>query len=97
MPSKLNMPVGNCQITLTFKSVKHNYGHTDAKQVKHASAAIVKLLLLTNPLNTKRSRKMLVNSIESTSGQSYKASTIIIFDSTVVPDLKIPHIMTIDS
>ena len=27
-------------------------------------------------------------------GQSYKASTIVIYDSRVVPDWKIPHIMT---
>ena len=31
------------------------------------------------------------------SGQSYKASTIVIYDSRVLPDLKIPHIMTLDS
>ena len=31
------------------------------------------------------------------SGQSYKASTIVIYDSRVVPDLKIPHITTLDS
>ena len=30
----------------------------------------------------------------SISGQSYKASTIVYYDSRVVPDLKIPHIMT---
>ena len=30
------------------------------------------------------------------SGQSYKSSTIVIYDSRVVPDLKIPHIMTLD-
>ena len=30
-------------------------------------------------------------------GQSYKASTIVIYDSRVVPDLKIPHITTLDS
>ena len=30
-------------------------------------------------------------------GQSYKASTIVIYDSTVVYDLKIPHITTLDS
>ena len=29
-------------------------------------------------------------------GQSYKASAIVIYDSIVVPDLKIPHIMTLD-
>ena len=28
-------------------------------------------------------------------GQSYKASTIVIYDSRVVPDLKIPHITTL--
>ena len=32
-----------------------------------------------------------------TSGQSYKASKIVIYDSRVVPDLKIPHIMTLES
>ena len=31
------------------------------------------------------------------SGKSYKASTIVIYDSKVVPDLKIPHIMSLDS
>ena len=30
-------------------------------------------------------------------GQSYKASTIIMYDSSVVPDFKIPHITTLDS
>ena len=29
-------------------------------------------------------------------GQSYKASKIVIYDSRVVPDLKIPHIMTLE-
>ena len=32
-----------------------------------------------------------------TSGQSYKAPTIIIYDSRVVPDLKLPHITTLES
>ena len=31
------------------------------------------------------------------SGQSYKASTIVIYDSRVLPDLKIPHITTLES
>ena len=35
--------------------------------------------------------------IGKSSGQSYKASTIIIYDSRVVPDLKIPHVTTIES
>ena len=30
-------------------------------------------------------------------GQSYKASTIVIYDSRVVPDWKIPHITTLES
>ena len=34
---------------------------------------------------------------EVTSGQSYKASTIVIYDSLVVHDLKMPHITTLDS
>ena len=32
-----------------------------------------------------------------TCGQSYKASTIVIYNSRVVPDLKIPHITTLES
>ena len=32
-----------------------------------------------------------------TSGQSYIASTIVIYDSRVVPDWKIPHITTLES
>ena len=32
-----------------------------------------------------------------TSGQSYKHFTLINYDSRVVPDLKIPHITTLDS
>ena len=31
------------------------------------------------------------------SGQSYKVSKIVIYDSRVVPDLKIPHITTVES
>ena len=30
-------------------------------------------------------------------GQSYKAPTIVIYDSRVVPDLKLPHITTLES
>ena len=33
----------------------------------------------------------------ASSGQSYKASTIVNYNSRVVPDLKIPHIMTLES
>ena len=33
----------------------------------------------------------------SNCGQSYKASTIVNYDSRVVPDLKLPHITTLDS
>ena len=32
----------------------------------------------------------------STSGQSYKASTIVIYDSRVVPDFKLPHSTTLE-
>ena len=31
------------------------------------------------------------------SGQSYKAPTVVIYDSRVVPDLKLPHITTLES
>ena len=30
-------------------------------------------------------------------GQSYKTSTIVIYDSRVVPDLKLPNISTLES
>ena len=30
-------------------------------------------------------------------GQSYKAPMIVIYDSRVVPDLKLPHITTLES
>ena len=30
-------------------------------------------------------------------GQYYKTSTIVIYDSRVVPDLKLPHITTLES
>ena len=33
----------------------------------------------------------------NTSGQSYKGSTIVNYDSRVVADLKIPHITTLES
>ena len=33
----------------------------------------------------------------ATCGQSYKAPTIVIYDSRVVPDLKLPHITTLES
>ena len=33
----------------------------------------------------------------NTSGQSYKASSIVIYNSRVVPDLKMTHITTLDS
>ena len=31
------------------------------------------------------------------SGQSYKAPTIVIYDYRVIPDLKLPHITTLES
>ena len=31
------------------------------------------------------------------SDQSYKASTIVVYDSRGVPDLKLPHITTLES
>ena len=39
---------------------------------------------------------LLSSSCEHLSGQSYKASTILIYDSRVIPDLIIPHVMTLD-
>ena len=35
--------------------------------------------------------------VRGPSGQSYKGSTIVNYDSRVVPDLKIPHITTLGS
>jgi len=36
-------------------------------------------------------------SISVTSGQSYKHFTIVKYDSRVIPDLKLPHITTLES
>ena len=41
--------------------------------------------------------KAITTVMQEFSGQSYKASTIVNYDSRVVPDLKIPHIMTLES
>ena len=35
--------------------------------------------------------------LRHTCGQYYKTSTIVIYDSRVVPDLKLPHITTLES
>ena len=35
--------------------------------------------------------------IKLTSGQSYKAPMIVIYNSKVVPDIKLPHITTLES
>ena len=42
-------------------------------------------------LKFKQQRKL-----KNKGGQSYKDSTIVIYDSRVLPDLKMPHIMTLD-
>ena len=42
-------------------------------------------------------QKMSVDSLTTTSGQSYKVSTIVNYDSRVVPDWKIPHITILES
>ena len=42
-------------------------------------------------------RGTLPNAILRNSGQSYKHFTIVIYDSRVVPDWKIPHITTLES
>ena len=46
--------------------------------------------------NKKRRSEFLSNQ-KKTSGQSYKASTIVIYNCRVVPDWKIPHITTLES
>ena len=37
------------------------------------------------------------NNFKNISGQSYKHFTIVNYDSRVIPDLKLPHIMTLES
>ena len=65
-------------------------GHTDSEvwwryrplyQLSHNHCQII---LAVNTLNG------------DVSGQSYEASTIVIYNSRVVPDLKIPHITTLE-
>ena len=43
------------------------------------------------------SASSIANPASESSGQSYKDSTIVNYDSRVVPDLKIPHITTLES
>ena len=55
------------------------------------------LLLAIGSDSIKQVILLLIQLKPNTSGQSYKASTIIIYDSRVVPDWKIPHITTLES
>ena len=52
-----------------------------------------------NPISQKLNKedRILGNGLLPDQGQSYKASTMVIYDSTVLPDLKIPHITTLES
>ena len=54
-------------------------------------------LYAINLLNTISQTGILSLMVSELCGQSYKASTIVIYDSRVVPDLKIPHITTLES
>ena len=45
----------------------------------------------------KKHLKLINQIFFSPCGLSYKASTIVMYDSRVVPDLKIPHITTLES
>ena len=60
--------------------------------------------ILLNPLPSKWHPMGSLDSVHGSSlkqtascGQSHKASMIVIYDSRVVPDLKIPHITTLDA
>ena len=56
---------------------------------------VLMVMLMTIILNLKQ--RYASTCLINFSGQSYKASTIVIYDSRGVPDLKIPHITTIES
>ena len=59
----------------------------------------VSKMVCHNPISPKLNKedRILGNGLLPDQGQSYKASTMVIYDSTVLPDLKIPHITTLES
>ena len=58
---------------------------------------LVLSLQISDPLYMKKSMNPVSQVDLISCGQSYKASTIINYDSRVVPDWKIPHITTLES
>ena len=64
-------------------------GFMPARACKHRIVCKIRI-----PGSPKIGSTMLVTKI---SGQAYKGSTIVNYDSRVVPDLKIPHITTLGS
>ena len=54
--------------------------------------------LFNTVFNSFHSKKIVDDWIQTSDlcGQSYKASTIVIYDSRVIPDLKIPHFTTLE-
>ena len=55
---------------------------------------------MVESLNTENTKKIFLKRTfkeRMTCGQSYKAPTIVIYDSRVVPDWKIPHITTLEA
>ena len=57
----------------------------------------VTIILNRSWVNFDRNRRRLAKDCVLTWCQSYKGPTIVIYDSRVVPDLKLPHITTLES
>ena len=74
---------------LSLCALPHNFGNPIFEQY------LAKFCEMTRLVKLGVNRTQLVKIY--TSGQSYKASTIVIYASRVVPDLKIPHITTLES
>ena len=74
-----------------FFTYINNIENRGENQIKDAANGWIKIATHTSLLWAKSWTR------NTSSGQSYKASMIINYDSGVVPDLKIPHFTTLES
>ena len=71
-------------------------GHDEGHLQKYIRFLIVRPKLIELHVQNVDRIAFYVNMPSAICGQSYKASTLVIYDSRVVPDLKIPHITTLE-
>ena len=60
------------------------------------AAAVVVVLLTLSVIDTQKTVELIGNCSAAPCGQSYKSFMIVNYNSRVVPDLKIPHITTLE-